>query len=65
MCGCFYVIFITKMANRAKNKSVNDIKNIINTYVESVLVYDEKVEVNLLIVHINGGGDGYRTRVRR
>lgn len=50
--------YLLKDASLLKNKSVDDIKNIINTYVESVLVYDEKVEVNLLIVHINGGGEG-------
>ena len=50
--------YLLKDASLLKNKSANDIKNIINTYVESVLVYDEKVEVNLLMVHINGGGEG-------
>lgn len=50
--------YLLKDASSIKSKSVDDIKHIINTYVESVLVYDEKVEVNLLIVHINGGGEG-------
>lgn len=50
--------YLLKDASALKNKSVDDIKNIINTYVDSVLIYDKKVEVNLLIVHINGGGEG-------
>lgn len=50
--------YLLKDASALKSKSVDDIKHIINTYVESVLVYDKKVEVNLLIVHINGGGEG-------
>lgn len=45
-------------------KSANDLKTIINTYVESVFVYDDKVEINLILffVHINGGGEPYRMK---
>ncbi len=48
-------------------KSANDLKTIINTYVESVLVHEDKVDINLILffVHINGGGEAYRTRVHK
>lgn len=59
-----YLIKDIKVIN---NKSANDLKAIINTYVESVLVHEDKVELNLILlfVHINGGGEAYRTRVHK
>ncbi len=59
-----YLIKDIKVIN---NKSANDLKAIINTYVESVLVHEDKVDLNLIFffVHIIGGGEGYRTPVRK
>lgn len=45
------------------NKSPEDLKKIIQTYVEKVEVYQDYGDINL-IVHTNGGGDESRTRVR-
>ncbi|WP_185652223.1 hypothetical protein [Clostridium sp. DJ247] len=49
------------------NKSANELKTLINTYVDSVIVYDDKVDINLTIsfVHMYGGGGGCRTHVRK
>ena len=55
--------YIIKDIIAINKKDTNDLKKIINTYVESVFVFDDKVEINLIIlfVHINGGGEGCRT----
>ncbi|MEL7596800.1 MAG: recombinase family protein, partial [Clostridiaceae bacterium] len=52
--------YLIKDINAINEKSANDLKTIINTYVESVLVYEDKVDINLILffVHINGGGEG-------
>lgn len=52
--------YLIKDIKAINEKSANDLKTIINTYVESVFVYDDKVEINLILffVHINGGGEG-------
>ena len=59
--------YLIKDIKAINEKSANDLKTIINTYVESVFVYDDKVEINLILffVHINGGGEGNRTPVRK
>ena len=59
--------YLIKDINAINEKSANDLKTIINTYVESVLVHEDKVDINLILffVHINGGGEGYRTPVRK
>lgn len=59
--------YLIKYINDINEKSANDLKVIINTYIESVQVYDDRVIINLIIsfVHINGGGEGYRTPVRK
>jgi site-specific DNA recombinase len=59
--------YLTKDINTINEKSANDLKTIINTYVESILVFDDKVEINLIMffVHIIGGGEGCRTPVRK
>lgn len=51
--------YLLKDIPAINNKSVNDLKAIINTYVESILVHENKVELNviLLFVHIIGGGE--------
>lgn len=48
--------YLIKDINAINEKIANDIKIIINTYVESVLVFDDKVEINLILffVHLNG-----------
>lgn len=57
--------YLLKDSLALKSKSADDLKSIINTYVDSVIIYEDKVEVNLIFVHINGGGEGYRTPVRK
>jgi site-specific DNA recombinase len=48
-----------KIMTSKHEKSANDLKTIINTYVESVLVPEDKVDINLILffVHLNGGGE--------
>lgn len=48
-----------RISNYINEKNANDLKTIINTYIESVFVYEDKVEINLILffVHINGGGE--------
>lgn len=52
--------YLIKDIKAINEKSDNELKTIINTYVESVFVYDDKVEINLILffVHLNGGGEG-------
>lgn len=52
--------YLIKDITAINEKSANDLKTIINTYVESVLVHEDKVDINLILffVHINGGGEG-------
>jgi len=59
--------YLIKDITAINEKSANDLKTIINTYVESVLVHEDKVDINLILffVHINGGGEGNRTPVRK
>lgn len=59
--------YLIKDITAINEKSANDLKTIINTYVESVLVHEDKVDINLILffVHINGGGEAYRTRVHK
>jgi len=47
-----------------KIKSSEEQKRIIQAYVQKVIVYDDRVEI-CMIVDFNGGGDGIRTRVRK
>ncbi|MFZ3373129.1 MAG: hypothetical protein WA131_08930 [Desulfitobacteriaceae bacterium] len=45
---------------RGAHKSANDLKSIISTYVESVSVFEDKIEINLILsffVHMIGGGE--------
>ena len=47
-----------------ENKKPDDLKKIIQTYVEKVVVYEERIEVFLIFfVHTNGGGEPSRTPV--
>lgn len=50
---------IKDISNLHKNKRANDQKPIISTYVESVIVFDDRVEINLVIsfVYMIGGGE--------
>lgn len=57
--------YLLKDSLALKSKCADDLKTIINTYVDSVIIYEDKVEVNLIFVHINGGGEAYRTRVHK
>lgn len=68
--------YIMKDADLTK-KSPEDLKQIVQTYVEKVVVFDEKIEIHLIINNHNpgskchpdcgyhGGDDGSRTRVRK
>jgi site-specific DNA recombinase len=47
-----------------KNKSLEEQKRIIQTYVKKVVVYENTIDV-ATIVTLDGGGGGSRTRVRR
>ncbi|EKQ57255.1 MULTISPECIES: recombinase family protein [unclassified Clostridium] len=51
--------YLMKDFKAINEKSANDLKTIINTYVESIQVYDDKVDINLILffVHLNGGGE--------
>ena len=41
-----------------ENKKPDDLKKIIQTYVEKVVVYEERIDVFLVFfVHTNGGGE--------
>ena len=49
-----------------ENKKPDDLKKIIQTYVEKVVVYEERIEVFLIFfVHTNGGGEENRTPVQK
>lgn len=50
--------YLIKDSLALKSKSADDLKRIINTYVDSVIIYEDKVEITLIFVHINGGGEG-------
>jgi len=47
-----------------KNKSPEEQKRIIQTYVKKVIVYDNEINIDT-IVDLNGGGEGSRTPVRK
>ena len=59
--------YLIKDISTINNKSTNDLKIIIGTYVESVLVFDDKVDIYLItsFVHMNGAGERCRTPVRK
>lgn len=48
--------YLQKDMEALNNKSPEDLKKIIQTYVEKVLVYQDYVDI-FLIVHTNGGGE--------
>lgn len=56
--------YLNNDMNNLQNKSPDDLKRIIQTYVDKVKVFEEQVEV-FLVVHLNGGGEGSRTPVRK
>lgn len=51
--------YLIKDISSINDKSANNFKAIINTYVESVLVHEDKVDLSLILlfVHIIGGGE--------
>ncbi len=55
--------YLLRDVERLKNKNVDDLKEIINTYVDKVIVTDDKIDTNLKVVHMNGAGNGNRTRI--
>lgn len=55
--------YLLRDAERLKSKNVDDLKEIINTYVDKVIVTDDKIDTNLKVVHMNGAGNGNRTRI--
>ncbi|WP_057979439.1 recombinase family protein, partial [Caloramator mitchellensis] len=44
--------YLIKDMHRLQNKNVDDIQEIINTYVDKVIVYDDKVITNLRVLHM-------------
>ncbi len=60
------VAYLEKDIAALKSKNPDDLKKIIQTYIEKVVIYEEHVEVRLvLFVHTIGGGEGNRTPVQR
>lgn len=55
--------YLTKDAD-IKEKSPEEQKKIIQTYIKRVTIYENKIDIET-IVTLNGGGDGNRTRVRK
>ena len=50
--------YLSQDIGSLENKKPDDLKKIIQTYVEKVVVYEERIEVFLIFfVHTNGGGD--------
>lgn len=47
-----------------KQKSPEDQKKIIQTYIQEVLIYEDNINIKTIVSFI-GGGDGCRTRVRK
>ena len=60
------VEYLSQYIGSLENKKPDDLKKIIQTYVEKVVVYEERIEVFLIFfVHTNGGGEGSRTPVQK
>jgi site-specific DNA recombinase len=60
------IAYLEKDVSALENKNPDDLKKIIQTYIEKVVIYEEHVEVHLvLFVHLNGGGEENRTPVQR
>ena len=60
------VDYLSQDIGSLENKKPDDLKKIIQTYVEKVVVYEERIEVFLIFfVHTNGGGEGSRTPVQK
>lgn len=55
--------YLQKDMDVLNNKSPEDLKKIVQTYVEKVEVYQDYADINL-IVHTIGGGEESRTPVR-
>lgn len=52
------VAYLEKDITAIKNKNLDDLKKIIQTYIEKVVIFEEHVEVFLvLFVHMIGGGE--------
>ena len=52
------VDYLSQDIGSLENKKPDDLKKIIQTYVEKVVVYEERIDVFLVFfVHTNGGGD--------
>lgn len=51
--------YLVKDMERLETKNADDIKEIINTYVDKIIVSDEKIITNLKVVHLNGAGKPY------
>ena len=53
------IAYLEKEIELLENKNPDDLKKIIQTYIEKIIVYEERIEVFLIfIVHTNGGGEG-------
>lgn len=57
-------LFRQKQDAEIKEKSPDEQKRVIQTYISSVIVFETEVEINN-IVTLNGGGEGNRTPVRK
>ena len=60
------IAYLEKDVSALENKNPDDLKKIIQTYVEKIVVYEERIEVFLIFfVHTNGGGEESRTPVQK
>lgn len=60
------IAYLEKDVTALENKNPDDLKKIIQTYVEKVVIHEEYVEVFLvLFVHTSGGGEENRTPVQK
>lgn len=51
------IAYLEKEIELLENKNPDDLKKIIQTYIEKIIVYEGHIEVFLIfIVHTNGGG---------
>ena len=58
--------YLSQDISDLENKKLHDLKKIIQTYVEKIVVYEERIEVFLIFfVHTNGGGEESRTPVQK
>ncbi len=67
LCVCYHssTHYLKKDKQALESKDLLKMKNIIQTYVEKVVVYEDRLDITFKIVDFNGGGGGCRTHVRK